>query len=71
MPEHQGKGAAGRLIRWGLEQADAMGLEAYLEASPTARPVYEHFGFKTVEEFRPSKVHHVESFMIRSPKNLK
>ena len=65
MPEHHGKGAAGKLIRWGLEQADERGLEAYLEASPLARPVYEHFGFKAVDEFRPSKVDHVETFMLR------
>ena len=64
-PEHQGKGAAGKLIRWGVEQADANGVEAYVEASPTGRPVYEHFGFKAVEEYRPSTGNYVETFMVR------
>jgi len=48
-PEWQGKGAAGKLIRWGLEKVDEKGVEAYLEASPDGKPVYEHFGFREVE----------------------
>lgn len=48
-PEWQGKGAAGMLLRWGLERADADGVEAYLEASPKGRPIYEKFGFSEVE----------------------
>lgn len=45
-PEWQGKGAAGKLMRWGLELADRDGVEAYLEASPDGKPIYEHFGFE-------------------------
>jgi len=48
-PEWQGKGAAGKLMRWGLEQADEARLETYLEASPDGKLIYEHFGFKEVE----------------------
>ncbi|TGO20838.1 hypothetical protein BPAE_0262g00150 [Botrytis paeoniae] len=44
-PEFQGKGAAGKLMRWGLERADEDGVETYLEASPVGKEVYEHFGF--------------------------
>lgn len=45
-PEYQGKGAGGKLLRWGLERSDADGTETYLEASPAGKPVYERFGFK-------------------------
>ncbi|KAM0136913.1 hypothetical protein ACHAP3_004251 [Botrytis cinerea] len=45
-PEWQSKGAAGKLMRWGLEKADEEGVETYLEASPVGKEVYEHFGFE-------------------------
>jgi GNAT superfamily N-acetyltransferase len=48
-PNWQGKGAAGKLMRWGLEKADADGLETYIEASPNGKPIYEHFGFREIE----------------------
>lgn len=48
-PEYQGKGAAGKLLRWGIERANAEGTETYLEASPDGKPIYEHFGFKEVD----------------------
>ena len=48
-PAWQGKGAAGKLMRWGLEKADADGLETYIEASPDGKSIYEHFGFREVE----------------------
>jgi GNAT superfamily N-acetyltransferase len=48
-PGWQGKGAAGMLMRWGLERADREGTESYLEASPDGKPIYEHFGFEEVE----------------------
>lgn len=48
-PEEQGKGAAGMLLKWGLKKADEEGTEAYLEASPDGKPIYEHYGFQEVE----------------------
>lgn len=45
-PERQGKGAAGKLMRWGLERADEEKVESYLEASPVGKEVYEYFGFE-------------------------
>ncbi|KAG4034451.1 hypothetical protein MFRU_003g04140 [Monilinia fructicola] len=46
IPEWQGKGAAGKLMRWGLERADAEAVETYLEASPVGKGIYEYFGFE-------------------------
>ena len=48
-PEYQGKGAAGKLLRWGIERADKERTETYLEASPDGKPIYEHFGFAEVD----------------------
>lgn len=44
-PSHRGKGAAGLLIRWGIEQAEKDGVPAYLEAGVMGRPIYERYGF--------------------------
>lgn len=45
-PAYQGKGAGSQLIRWGTKQADEQNVEAYLEASPEAVPLYEKLGFR-------------------------
>lgn len=71
-PVYQGRGAAGKLLRWGLEKADEEGSEAYLEASPDGKPIYEHLGFREVdrlvvelkEEVLGEK-EFVECFMVR------
>jgi len=68
LPEHQGKGAAGMLLRWGLDQADEKGLEAYLEATPMAVKYYEKFGFKVVGELPIERVNHTETYMLRPAK---
>ena len=34
------------MMSWGLQQADEQGVEAYLEASPEAVPLYEKHGFR-------------------------
>lgn len=46
--EYQGKGAGGLMIRYGVEKADEAEVEAYLDASPSGRPVYERYGFKVL-----------------------
>jgi len=78
-PDCQGKGAAGKLLRWGLERADQQGVEAYLEASPAGKPIYEHFGFKEVERLvvdldgrdpcGTGEKEFVEVMMVRPAKN--
>lgn len=47
-PAHRGKGAAGLLIKWGIEQAEKDGVPAYLEAGIIGRPIYERYGFVQV-----------------------
>lgn len=64
--EAQGKGIGGRLIKWGLDRADAAGLEVYLGASPAGAPVYMRYGFENTEtvEFEGGQSH---VFMVRKP----
>ena len=44
-PEHRRRGAASLLMRWGMEKADELGLEAFVEATDDGKPCYEHHGF--------------------------
>lgn len=37
------------LVNWGLEQADELGLPAFLESSPAGRALYEKSGFKKID----------------------
>ncbi|EAW20217.1 GNAT family N-acetyltransferase [Aspergillus fischeri NRRL 181] len=64
-PEYAGQGLASRLLRWGLERADEVGLETYLSASPVGRPLYEKFGFRVVEE-REVVGGYVQGYMLRA-----
>jgi GNAT superfamily N-acetyltransferase len=69
-PEYRRKGAAGLLLRWGLEKADQEEVEAYLEASPEGKPVYEHFGFWEVERLVVLDGKFLECIMVRGIKGL-
>lgn len=64
-PEWQGKGAGGKLLRKGLEMADAEGLPAYVESSPTGRAVYSHLGFVEVGRVVLLDGEYVELIMVR------
>ncbi|KAG9943409.1 hypothetical protein KCU85_g8703, partial [Aureobasidium melanogenum] len=50
LPEAQRKGAGAAGLIWGLQQADELGLPAYLEASSMGRPLYAKHGFIEVCE---------------------
>jgi len=50
-PQFQGKGHAGRLLRHMIARMDAAGLPSYLETAEKQNvPLYEHFGFRVVDE---------------------
>lgn len=68
---YQGKGAGGMLIRWGTEKADRDGVECYLDASPMGAPIYERYGFKTLEtiNFFDEKYGYEHAFMVRDTRN--
>lgn len=45
-PEYQRRGLGALLLSWGLQKADALGLESYLEASSAGKKLYETHGFE-------------------------
>lgn len=49
-PKHERRGAGSLLLKWGCEEADRKGVEAYLEASAVGVPLYERHGFKKVKD---------------------
>jgi len=44
-PAHERRGAGSMLIEVGLKEADKAGLDAYLDATKTGKPLYERMGF--------------------------
>lgn len=51
-PSHQHNGAGTMLLHAILAEADAAGVEVYLEGTDTAKPMYEKNGFVAVDELR-------------------
>ncbi|KAI9781215.1 MAG: hypothetical protein M1835_004347 [Candelina submexicana] len=47
---HQRRGAGEMLVRWGCEEADKLGLPAYVEASAAGHRLYESCGFEDREK---------------------
>ncbi|KAH6842895.1 acyl-CoA N-acyltransferase [Chaetomium sp. MPI-CAGE-AT-0009] len=65
-PEFQGRGAGSMLMEWGVEKVDRDGLEAYLEASPDGRGLFEKSGFRVADELVYLEGRYVERFMVRA-----
>ena len=64
------QGAGAMLIDYGCKLADRDGLEAYVDASPLAKSLYERYGFETKNTTTMPKPFdwYVEAFMIRPKK---
>jgi len=45
----QARGVGSAMLHAGMQRADKEGLLIWLEATPAGHPVYEHFGWKTVD----------------------
>ena len=48
-PQHERRGAASLLLRWGLEQCKRYQVPAYLESTADAGVLYRKHGFEVVE----------------------
>lgn len=66
--EVKGLGTGRKLVEWGLEKVDADGCEAYLEASPEGRGLFERFGFRVVDRLVYLDGAYVECSMVRDAK---
>ncbi|KAJ0413595.1 acyl-CoA N-acyltransferase [Aspergillus carlsbadensis] len=62
---HQGRGAGGMLMRYGIGKADAMQADIYLEASPPGVPMYTKFGFREIGRVVVLDGEFMELFMLR------
>ncbi|KAL4739960.1 acyl-CoA N-acyltransferase [Aspergillus similis] len=51
-PDYQRKGIAKRLLAWGIEEAERLGIDTWLEATEQGRPVYEKSGFQPLREVK-------------------
>lgn len=47
-PEYQRMGIGGKLLEWGLQQADREGVECWIDSSPFGLGLYKKFGWKEV-----------------------
>ncbi|KAM5442312.1 hypothetical protein MferCBS31731_002687 [Microsporum ferrugineum] len=45
VPSYRRHGVGSLFLQWGLDKAEEMGLECWLDATPYGRPVYERRGF--------------------------
>ena len=68
IPKYRGRGAASKLVQWGLDIADGMEAEAYLESNEENVLFYQKFGFTVVEDYVLEELGYRESFMLRVAK---
>ncbi|KAF6818931.1 GNAT family protein [Colletotrichum sojae] len=47
--KHRRRGAASLIMDWGMERADRLGLDVYIEATPLGRILYEKYGLEVIE----------------------
>lgn len=52
IPAYRRRGVGTLLLRWGLERADELGLETFLESTEIGRPLYARNGFSVLNEIR-------------------
>ena len=71
-PQHQGKGYASKLIKEMFSKIDTEGLSYYVETEGEKNvSMYQHFGFKVIDEFNvPNTTDHL-IVMLREPKTSK
>ena len=51
LPEYQRKGIGRKMLEWGLKQADELGVECWIDASPAGLGLYKQCGWKEVNSF--------------------
>ena len=50
-PSYRRHGVASQMVKWGVQQAERMGVEMFVEASWHGSQVYRQFGFQYVDKF--------------------
>ncbi|KAF2278075.1 acetyltransferas-like protein [Westerdykella ornata] len=49
-PSYRGQGVGAMLLRWGMDKADELDVEFWLDATPMGKPFYEKYGFELVQK---------------------
>ncbi|KAH7062471.1 hypothetical protein B0J12DRAFT_238657 [Macrophomina phaseolina] len=71
--EYRRRGTASLIIQWGIDKADEVGIEVYVDSSEARKQVYEKFGFRALKriEFNMSQLGYegmdVHTSMLRPP----
>ncbi|KAL5450428.1 hypothetical protein PMIN06_006564 [Paraphaeosphaeria minitans] len=47
-PAHGGRGCAGKLVNWGMQRAEEEGVECYVEAQDSSKPIFLKYGWEEV-----------------------
>lgn len=50
-PDHRRRGVGSLLVKWGIQKADELGLETFIEAAEPGVPLYLSHGFGAMDEF--------------------
>jgi len=67
-PQHQGKGHGSKLLNEMLSQIDEEGLPCYVETEGEKNvSMYQHFGFKVIDEFTVPNTKDTLVAMLREP----
>jgi ribosomal protein S18 acetylase RimI-like enzyme len=68
-PQHQGRGYASKLLNEMLTVTDGEGLPCFLETQGSQNvSMYQHFGFRVVDEFTVPNTQVTLVAMLREPK---
>jgi GNAT superfamily N-acetyltransferase len=49
-PDYRRQGIGSRLLKWGMDKADDMAVEMFLDSTPEGKPLYESHQFHLVEK---------------------
>ena len=48
LPGHRNRGVGGMLMKWGIEMADKLRIEAWIKGSLLGKLLYEKWGFRVL-----------------------
>ena len=48
LPSHRGRGVGNLLMAWGVQKAEELGYQSWMEATETGRGLYEKFGYQVL-----------------------
>ena len=55
LPAHRRRGAGSLMLKWGIDKADELNYDAYMEATPYGRQLYTKFGFIYTDTYEIGK----------------